>query len=214
MITDWRRWGQKRNLWDKRRGQESREDNSVDKELFEIVGSGKPKTGSVLKETIAVFPARYEWACKVDTAESLLRDLPRSRMWNMHREPEVPEAEAPVVEMSSMAHARITSKEFAPLHSVKNGILQNACSTSQKKGCRFGEKVLLRTPPGWWTALAKGPKKNGDKSAVAILKNTRQLGCVYQDMEPPMSSSILRKSSNILKPIRCVRFTKARNTSC
>ena len=25
--------------------------------------------------------------------------------------------------------ARITSKELAPIHSVKNGILQNACST-------------------------------------------------------------------------------------
>ena len=42
-----------------------------------------------------------------------------------------------------------------------------------------------------------------------MLKNTRQLGCVFQDMEPPKSSSILRKSSNIRKPIRCVRFTKA-----
>ena len=52
-------------------------------------------------------------------------------------------------------------------------------------------------------------QKNGDKSAVAMLKITRQLGCVSQDMEPPKSSSILRKSSNILKPIRCVRFTKA-----
>ena len=38
---------------------------------------------------------------------------------------------------------------------------------------------------------------------------TRQLGCVFQDMEPPKSSSILRKSSNILKPIRCVQFTEA-----
>ena len=28
-------------------------------------------------------------------------------------------------------------------------------------------------------------------------------------MEPPKSSSILRKNSNILKPIRCVQFTKA-----
>ena len=28
-------------------------------------------------------------------------------------------------------------------------------------------------------------------------------------MEPPKSSSILRKSSDILKPIRCVKFTKA-----
>ena len=44
---------------------------------------------------------------------------------------------------------------------------------------------------------------------MAILKNTRQLGCVFQDMESPKSSSILRKSSKILKPIRCVQFTKA-----
>ena len=42
-----------------------------------------------------------------------------------------------------------------------------------------------------------------------MLKSTRQLGCVFQDMEPPRSSSILRKSSNTRKPIRCVQFTKA-----
>ena len=39
--------------------------------------------------------------------------------------------------------------------------------------------------------------------------NTRQLGCVFQDKERPKSSSILRKSSDIRKPIRCVKFTKA-----
>ena len=37
--------------------------------------------------------------------------------------------------------------------------------------------------------------------------NARQLGCVFQDMKPP--KSILRKSSTISKPIRCVKFTKA-----
>ena len=48
----------------------------------------------------------------------------------------------------------------------------------------------------------------------AYSSSTRQLGCVFQDMEPPKSSSILRKSSNIRKPIRCVKFTKvvARHT--
>ena len=56
---------------------------------------------------------------------------------------------------------------------------------------------------------SKRSKKNGDKNTVATLKITRQLGCVFEDMEPPKSSSILRKSSNILKPIRCVRFTEA-----
>ena len=55
----------------------------------------------------------------------------------------------------------------------------------------------------------KGCVKTTPKIAVAMLKKTRQLRCVFQDMEPPKSSSILRKSSNILKPIRCVQFTKA-----
>ena len=32
---------------------------------------------------------------------------------------------------------------------------------------------------------------------------------VFRDLEPPKSSSILRKSSNIRKPIRRVKFTKA-----
>ena len=41
---------------------------------------------------------------------------------------EVPEEEVPVEECFN-GHARITSKELAPIHSVKNGTLQNACST-------------------------------------------------------------------------------------
>ena len=28
-----------------------------------------------------------------------------------------------------------------------------------KEGCKFGEKVFLCTPPGWWTALQKVPKE-------------------------------------------------------
>ena len=39
--------------------------------------------------------------------------------------------------------------------------------------------------------------------------NTRQLGCVFQDMEPPKLSPILRKSSDMQKPIQRVKFTKA-----
>ena len=65
----------------------------------------------------------------------LLRDLLRDRMREMHREPEVREAKVRVEECFDCL-ARITSKELAPNHSVKSGILQNACSTSP----RFGEK--------------------------------------------------------------------------
>ena len=37
--------------------------------------------------------------------------------------------------------------------------------------------------------------------------NARQLGCVFQDMKPP--KSILRKSTDMQRPIQRVRFTKA-----
>ena len=117
----------------------------------------------------------------------------------------------------------------------------------QKSGCRFGEKCSyahrqVDEQP------SKRSKKNGGKSAVAMLKkgdwhesvwkpvinyghdrsgrpckkrdhelergstghrssNARQLGCVFQDMKPP--KSILRKSTNMQRPIQRVKFTKA-----
>ena len=124
----------------------------------------------------------------------------------MHREPEVREAKVPVEEWLD-CRARITSEELAPLHSVKNGIFQSACSTCQKmdsdlvKKCSYAHRQVEEQP-------SKRSKKNGDKSAVAILKITRHLCCVFQDMKPAKSTTILRKSSNVRKPIRCVQFTK------
>ena len=48
--------------------------------------------------------------------------------------------------------------------------------------------------------LKRGP--TGRRSS-----NARQLGCVFQDMKPP--KSILRKSSDMQRPIQSVKFTKA-----
>ena len=109
-----------------------------------------------------------------------------------------------------------------------------------KSGCRFGEKCpyahrQVDAQPG------KRSKKNGDRSAVAMLKkhelhdrtvrpvvcrdtrhaqghgpvvcrssNTRQLGCLFQDMEPPRLSSILRKSSYMFTKT-IARHTKIRD---
>ena len=125
----------------------------------------------------------------------------------MHREPEVLEAEAQVGKWLDCC-AGITSKELAPLHSVKSGILQSACSTSPKMDAGLVKSALMRIAR-LMNSLAKRSKNNGDKSAVAMLKITRQLGCVFLDLEPPKSRTILREGSDILKPIRCVQFTKA-----
>ena len=40
--------------------------------------------------------------------------------------------------------ARITSKELAPIHSVKNDILRDACSTSPKMDAGLVKGALMR----------------------------------------------------------------------
>ena len=180
--------------------------NSVNKEVWDIVGNGK-LTGSVQKETIAVSDT-IKISVQNRHSRTLLHDLLRSRLWKMHREPEVIEAEAQVGEWLD-CRARITSKELAPLHSVKKWHPPECLFYKLENGCRFGWGKCSYAHRQVDEQPSKKSQKNGDKSAVAILKNTWQFSCVSQDMDPPKSSSILRKSSNMLKPIRCVQFTEA-----
>ena len=85
-----------------------------------------------------------------------------------HREREVSEEEVPVEECFD-GPARITSKELAITHFVKSGTLQNACSTRPRVvvGLRKSAHThIVRL----MNSRLKDPKKNGDKSAVALLK--------------------------------------------
>ena len=65
--------------------------------------------------------------------------------------------------------ARITSKELATTYVVKNGTLQNACSTRPSVGvglvkkCSYAHGEFDEQP-------TERSKKNDDKSAVALLK--------------------------------------------
>ena len=53
----------------------------------------------------------------------------------------------------------------------------------------------------------RGVQKLGQKSSKRRSSDARQLGCVFQDMTPP--KSILRKRTDMRKPIQRVKFTKA-----
>ena len=53
----------------------------------------------------------------------------------------------------------------------------------------------------------RSAKKLGQNSSKRQSSDARQLGCVFQDMTPP--KSILRKSTDMPKPIQRVKFTKA-----
>ena len=84
---------------------------------------------------------------------------------------------------------------------------ENGCKFNKK--CSYAHRQVDEQPSKNFFL-----KKKSDKNAMTMLKNTRQLGFVFQDMEPPKYSSILRNSSNMQKPILCVQFTKSRRTSC
>ena len=53
----------------------------------------------------------------------------------------------------------------------------------------------------------RSDKKLGQKSSKRRSSDARQLGCVFQDMTPP--KSILRKGTDMPKPIQRAKFTKA-----
>ena len=53
----------------------------------------------------------------------------------------------------------------------------------------------------------RSDRKLGQKSSKRRSSDARQLGCVFQDMTPP--KSILRKCTDMRKPIQRVKFTKA-----
>ena len=63
--------------------------------------------------------------------------------------------------------ARITSKELAITHFVKSGTLQNTCSTRPTLVVGLGKSAHMHIAR-LMNSLAKGLKKNGDKSAVAM----------------------------------------------
>ena len=218
-----------------------REQNSVYKEVLEIVGNGNP-TGSVLKETIAVSATMSISVEKLQSNTS-----PNSFMQQNERK--TSRTRSPRGRSPSGRMARWPCKDY----------LRGTCNNSfcekwhppeclyykTKSGCRFGEKCSyahrqVDEQP------TKRSKKNDYKSAVAMLKkgdwhergpvtdqshdrpgqpgkksdqklergssqrrssDARQLGCVFQDMTPP--KSVLRKSTDMQRPIQRVKFTKA-----
>ena len=68
--------------------------------------------------------------------------------------------------------------------------------------------MLVSALEGGGTTKQKA-EEGGNKSAVALVKSARQLGCVSQDVEPPESVAISQKGTQVLGPIRRIRFTRA-----
>ena len=123
--------------------------NSVDKELLDMVGNGKP-TGLVVSVTMSRSVQKRHGRIR-------LRILSCSRIREKRREPEVPEEEVPVVECLD-GLARITPKELAITHFVKSGTLQNACSTRPRVVADLAKSARMHIVR-LMNNLARGPKR-------------------------------------------------------
>ena len=212
-----------------------REQNSVDKEFLEIVDNGSP-TGSVLKETIAVsdtISIGVQESTQPNPSPNSLPEVPEERVpvaecldgpARMTSEELAPfhwhppeclfyktKSGCKFGEKYSYAHRQVDEQ---PNKRSKTNDDKSAVALSKKKNDLHEstwELVLNRDEchdrPGWPDVnrdtcheLKRGPV--GCRSS-----NTRQLGCVFQDMKPP--KFFLRKSWNIRKLIRRVKFTTA-----
>ena len=145
---------------------------------MEIVGNGKP-TGSVLKKISAV-SATISLSVQKTTQPN---PSPSSIMQQNERN--ASRTTSPRGKSASGRMFRLPCKDY----------LKGTCTISfcekwhapeclfykSENGCRFGKKCSyahrqVEEQP------SKRSKKDGDKKTVPMLKITRQLGCVFQDM--------------------------------
>ena len=112
-------------------------------------GSGPKETTAV---SVTMLKSVQKWHSRIR-----LRALLRGKMREMRREPEVPEERVPVAE-SLDGPAKNTSKELAITHFVKNGTLQNACSTSPRVVAKIEKSAFMRIGR-LKNSPTKGPKR-------------------------------------------------------
>ena len=111
--------------------------------------------------------------------------------------------------------ARITLEELAISHVVKNGTLQNACTTRPRVVCRFGEKCSFahRQVDEQPT---KRSKSNNDKSAVAMLKhgNWQERESVSDACHDRTGKPVRRSDKKLGQNSSKRQFSDARQLGC
>ena len=109
----------------------------------------------------------------------------------------------------SIALQGLPQRNFAPIHSVKSGTLQNALFYKSENGCRFGEKCSY-AHARLMISLAKGLKRMVTKVQWLCWKvHDNRVAYFKIWSSRSLHRFCVRAQSNIRKPIRRVQFTKA-----
>ena len=107
-------------------------------------------------------------------------------------------------EKCSHAHRQIDEQ---PTKRSKKNDDKSAVAILKKGNWQEREPVTDECHDRTGKPVKRSDKKLGQKSSKRRSSKARQLGCVFQDMTPP--KSILRKCTDMRKPIQRVNLTKA-----
>ena len=107
-------------------------------------------------------------------------------------------------EKCSFAHRQVDEQ---PTKRSKTNNDKSAVAMLKKENWQERESVSDACHDRTGQPVKRSDKKLGRNSSKRQFSDARQLGCVFQDMTPP--KSILRKSTDMPKPIQRVKFTKA-----
>ena len=107
-------------------------------------------------------------------------------------------------EKCSFAHRQVDEQ---PTKRYKTNDDKSAVAMLKKGNWQERESVSDGCHDRTGKLVKRGDEKLGRNSSKRQFSDARQLGCVFQDMKPP--KSILRKGTDMPKPIQCVKFTKA-----
>ena len=107
-------------------------------------------------------------------------------------------------EKYSFAHRQVDEQ---PTKRSKKNNDKSAVALLKKDNWQEREPVTDECPDRSGKPDKRRDEQLGQKSSQRRSSDARQLGCVFQDMTPP--KSILRKGTDMPKPIQRVKFTKA-----
>ena len=162
MVTDWRQWWKEvsNKIYEWRIVEtwngnsetnavvKNRDLNSVNKEVKQIVGSKIHR--AVFNKKKLQFPLRYQQACKVDTAESV-SEFYRATEWEKCIENQTTQRQKSQWQNVSIAMQGLPQKNLHHSNLWKVAPSRMLVLQDQEWLSVWG-KVLLCTPPSWWTA--------------------------------------------------------------
>ena len=152
---------------------------------------------TVFKRRLLQLPPRWQsaWKGKVTIVFSC-SEIADTNMTKENLRKEKPSEVVVFQERKIKKRAGITNKGNARTPREFRGILLCVRLTNRNRDANSAKSVCLGTLR-LTVSLSKKSKKSGGRGSVALLKNSKQVGCVVQDTEPPISDSNLWKSTKI-----------------